>query len=203
MRRNHHFLMRTALRRFFTRRLLVAVVGVASVGVALAHAQTTWYVDDDAPGDPGPGDPTISDPLEDGSAEHPYDAIQEGIDAAVDGDTVLVLDGRYTGDGNRDIDFGGRQITVRSENGPDTCIIDCEHAGRGFYFHTGETADAAVEGITIMNGSTYDGGGVSCESSSPTITDCKFESNWSSWYGGGMYNSDSSPTVRPGLAEGC
>jgi len=50
--------MRTAIRRFFTRRLLVAVVGVASAGVALAQGQTTWHVDDDAPGDPAPGDPT-------------------------------------------------------------------------------------------------------------------------------------------------
>ena len=47
-----------------------------------AFAQTTWYVDDDAPGDPGPGDPVISDPAEDGSAQHPFDAIQEAINAA-------------------------------------------------------------------------------------------------------------------------
>ena len=68
-------------------------------------AQTTWYVDDDAPNDPGPGDPYVSDPLEDGSSGHPYDAIQEGIDVAAGGDTVLVKDGTYTGTGNRDIDF--------------------------------------------------------------------------------------------------
>jgi len=62
--RRHHFLMRTAIRSFFTRRLLVGVVGTACMGVALAHAQTTWYVDDDAPGDPGPRDPSVSDPAE-------------------------------------------------------------------------------------------------------------------------------------------
>ena len=60
----------------------------------------------------------------DGSGD--YITIQEGIDAAVGGDEVVVADGTYTGDGNRDIDFMGKAITVKSENGAEDCIIDCE-----------------------------------------------------------------------------
>ncbi len=66
-------------------------------GLAIpSQAQTTWYVDDDAPNDPGPGDPDISDPLEDGTADHPFDAIQVSPDGKIlkcdlcDGDPVCV-----------------------------------------------------------------------------------------------------------------
>jgi len=49
-----------------THALAVLLASILLV-TATANAQTTWYVDDDAPNDPGPGDPTVSDPLEDGS----------------------------------------------------------------------------------------------------------------------------------------
>ncbi len=42
--------------------------------------------------------------------------IQSGINGAVDGDTVMVVDGTYTGKGNRDIDFTGNAIVLMSEN---------------------------------------------------------------------------------------
>ncbi len=160
------------------------------------QAQTTWYVDDDAPNDPGPGDPTISDPLEDGSPDHPFDAIQEGIAAAADGDTVLVLDGTYTGAGNKNLDFGGRAITVRSEHGPGDCIIDCEGEGRGFHFHSGETSDALIQGLTIRNGYDYPFGGpaVLCTDSSPTIVDCTI-ADCVSGSGGALRFSNSDATV--------
>ena len=127
--------------------------------------------------------------------------IQAGIDAAVDGDTVLVADGTYIGDGNRDLDFGGRAITVTSENGPENCIIDCEgtwvEPHRGFYFHSGETETSVVDGFTIKNGYVDFGGGISCFSSSPTITNCTITGNTADGdgSGGGISCSSSSATI--------
>ena len=149
------------------------------------------YVDDNAHNDSGPGDPYNSDLLEDGSEEHPFASIQEAINHSFDGDTVIVMPGIYTGPRNRDIDFWGRMITVRSQEGPESCIIDCEAKGRGFYFHSGEGLNSVVEGFTITNG---DGGGMDIRDSSPTVIDCIFTEN-SARSGGGMNIRDSNSTV--------
>jgi parallel beta-helix repeat protein len=124
------------------------------------------------------------------SEEHP--TIQAGIDAANSGDTVLVADGTYTGAGNKDLDFGGKAITVRSKNGPEYCIIDCEEDGTGFYFYSEEGINSVLSGFTVMNGSS---GGIYCDSSSPTITDCNISGNSAEWYGGGIFCYSSSPEI--------
>ncbi len=53
------------------------------------------HVNDDAPDDPAPRDADESDPQEDGTAEHPFDRIQEAVDAARDGDAIRVYSGTY------------------------------------------------------------------------------------------------------------
>lgn len=123
--------------------------------------------------------------------------IQAGIDAAVDGDTVLIADGLYTGPGNRDIDFEGKTILVTSENGAEATIIDCGgtsvEAHRAFHFHKGERPQTLVRGLTIRGGyfAWEYGGGILCEHASPTIADCIFEGNVA-YHGGAVYCADSS-----------
>lgn len=131
--------------------------------------------------------------------------IQAGIFTAGPGDTVLVADGTFTGPGNRDLDFGGKAITVMSANGPANCIIDCQGSmadpHRGFHFHFGEGNDSVVQGFTILNGILYEdfGGGIACSGgSSPTITGNIITQN-RGLNGGGIYCQDSSPIISDNL----
>jgi len=101
-----------------------------------------------------------------------YPTLQMRIDAAAEGDTVLVPDGVYAGPGNTEVGFRGKAITVRSEGGPDNCIIDCEHDGRGFRFEDNEGADSVLDGFTITNGDTNCGGAIHSGDGDPTIANC-------------------------------
>jgi len=98
-----------------------------------------------------------------------YTTIQSAINVASDGDRVLVADGIYKGDGNKNLDFGGKAITVQSENGAALTIIDCENDGRGFSFTTQEDRSSVVRGFTIQNGSAANGAGIFISGASPSI----------------------------------
>ena len=104
-----------------------------------------------------------------------YATIQATIDAAADGDTVIIAPGTYTGDGNRDIDFQGKPITARGvdPNDPNTVeatVIDCEQQGRGFFLNG--CAGATISGLTITNGYGQNGGGVYIKDSDVKIDHC-------------------------------
>lgn len=125
-----------------------------------------------------------------------YPTIQAAIDAADATDVIVVADDTYTGDGNIDVDFLGKDVVLRSENGPENCIIDCAGVGRGFYLGTGETSAAVISGFTITNGSSLTtGGAIACQESSPTILDCVLFNN-TAGDGGGIFCSDGRPTIR-------
>ncbi|MBD3183368.1 T9SS type A sorting domain-containing protein [Candidatus Poribacteria bacterium] len=143
----------------------------------------------------------------DGRPENPYNTIQKGIDEATDGKIVVVQDGTYKGKGNWDIDFKGKAITVKSENGPENCIIDVfpeEDASpytdyhRGFIFQNGEDRHSVLDGFTIKGAwliklGMHTGGGIYC-TSSPTIKNNVITDNISSGTltrGGGIFLSGS------------
>ena len=102
-----------------------------------------------------------------------YPTIQGGIDAATNGDTVLVSAGTYTGYGNIDLDYSGKNITVLSVSGSETTIIDCLNSGRGVIFQNGETEEAVFHGFTVRNGFAKHGGGILSLYSSPVIRGCR------------------------------
>ncbi len=127
-----------------------------------------------------------------------YATIQEGIDAITAGETVWLVDGTYTGTGNKNLDYGGKNIAVRSLNDiPEDCLIDCENDNRGFNLHNDETNAAVIRGMTIRNGSTSNsGGGIRCDGAAVSIRNCIITGNTSgSYHGGGIYLYNASGVI--------
>lgn len=150
-----------------------------------------------------------------------FATIQEAIDNANEGDIIEVGPGTYRGEGNWDIDFRGKAITVRSSAGPDDTIIKCtgSEGHRGFYFHAYEGPDSVLRGFKII-GATIPGsdvppdrnwisspvnpvgGGIFCEFSSPSIVDCIIK-ECAAEMGGGIGVVNGSPIIIDCVIEDC
>jgi hypothetical protein len=150
-----------------TRAVLIATLLLAAAGVPAVAA--TYLI------------------LPGGSGDYPN--IQAAIDAASDTDIIELGDGTFAGDGNRDIDFLGKAVTVRSQSGdPGACVLECGGNAatphRGFIFQSGEGPASVLQDITISNAHHHEastpmsgGAAVFCDGASPTISGCVFGSN--------------------------
>jgi hypothetical protein len=167
---------RTLIKHLFLG-FVILTAGIASTANAL-----NWIV-------PGPGPMTFNN-------------IQAAIDsiAVVDGDYITVKGNPlpYSGAGFYNVDFKGKNVTVRAGDasgnpfpfpltGLGSVIIDCQGLGRAFIFEQGETGPlAGLNGLIIINGYAEDlnwpqdpsvdasgyGGAIYCKGSSPRITNC-------------------------------
>jgi parallel beta helix pectate lyase-like protein len=160
---------------------------------------------DSSPLKPPPDRPPRSYRIEaDGTGD--YATIQAAIDASQSGDSILLANGRYQGDGNRDLVVGNHDLLIQSVSGqPINCIIDCDGAPgephRGVTIMSKDRSRITIEGITIEDGYAVGGGGgarigpnatvvlrnlifrvhqvvaVFCDGASPTILQCAFKNN--------------------------
>ena len=118
--------------------------------------------------------------------------IQAAIDAANNGDTVLVAPGTYV----ENINFSGKTITVTSSGGPSVTIIDGNHNGTVVTFNQSETVGSVLSGFTIRNGylNGGSGAGILVTSASPTITGNIITGNHAA-VGAGIYINGGSPVI--------
>ena len=129
--------------------------------------------------------------------------IQTAIDSAIDGDTVLVADGTYTGAGNVNLDFEGKAIAVKSKGGAKRCIVDCENVEtRGVDFHNSEGNSSILDGFTIKNASFSHGAAIRCKGSSPVIRNCIIKDNFGEYGVGIRCAEGASPIIENTLFTG-
>jgi len=113
--------------------------------------------------------------------------IQVAVNAAVDGDTVLVTNGTYVLTSEIVVT---EDILLESVNGPDVTIVDGD--GVTGCFNLGSSA-CVVSGLTITNGRAIFGGGIFCTTATPLATNCTITGNAAiggggNGLGGGMYH---------------
>jgi hypothetical protein len=128
--------------------------------------------------------------------------IQAAIQMVATGGEVIVAPGTY----NESINFGGKNVTVISSDGPEVTFINASGQNNTVVrFSSGESSQAVLEGFTLtggtgapvnLNGTNYIlGGGIYLAGSSPTINNCVITGN-SAQFGGGAFNNDASPTFN-------
>lgn len=157
--------------------LLLLLVCTASVCAEDPVSGGVIYVQDSSRSDPRPGDPSVSDPCEDGTFSHPFDAIQEAIDAAADGATIWAQ-GTY----HETIDLLGKHVTLTGfyPDWPGHCAwptLDGGGAGPIVTFTHGEDANCVLSGFVITGPRGRSAEAILCSGSSPTIANCLIVGN--------------------------
>jgi hypothetical protein len=126
--------------------------------------------------------------------------IQAAINAAANGDTVLVQPGTYL----EHINFAGKSICVASlylttgdESYISQTVIDGNRNGTVVSFHNGEDSTSVLCGLTITNGFADRGGGIDCNMyTSPTLDHLIIKNNGATEFGGGILCWRATPRIQ-------
>lgn len=127
----------------------------------------------------------------------PFDfaTIQQAIDAAVDGDEIVVDPGVYF----ENIVFPAKNVHLRSSAGPLQTTIDGGGVGRCVRFLPGATNASIIEGFTLMNGVEFFGGGIACDlGAEPSIIGNRIVGNAATFDGGGIFPRPENDVVIEG-----
>jgi parallel beta-helix repeat protein len=134
--------------------------------------------------------PSLTDPngpIENLTKGTRYDYIHHAIKDADQGDEIVMHTGTY----RETLDFGGKNLTVRSQDPNDPEVVAAtiiEGDNQTVVFSTGEGPACVLAGLTLTSAST----GIYCSGASPTITNCVIIQNEGT---GIALRNQSNPTI--------
>jgi len=130
--------------------------------------------------------------------------IQQVIDRAASGDTIVLAEGIYPGN----ISFGNKNVLVRSADPDDPAIvaatvIDGQGRYPAFIIGGQQTADAGIAGLTLVNGYSAEGGALKINgASTPVISRCVIRDS-RALNGGAIWISNAAPAIRQCVIMNC
>jgi len=132
-----------------------------------------------------------------------FPTVQAGINAAHDGDTVLVQPGRYIENilFNKFLTVASLYLTEQDEDYIASTILDANGNGQVVKFDLRANGNALLSGFTITNGRGSTGSGIHCNTFNPIVSHCRIVGNEAEQYGGGIY-ARSNLTIRNCLVSG-
>ena len=152
---------------FLAASILVALLAMAlPLGVssqALAQESRTWYVDDDG-------------------ADYPaadFTRIQDAVNAASVGDTIIVYPGTYT----ENVDVNKDHLTIQSENGANATIVQAANSDDHVFEVMADYVN--ISGFTVKGAGEHKSGIRLSGSYTDDIENCNISNNiaLNNWYG--------------------
>jgi hypothetical protein len=158
------------------------------------------HVNDDAVNDPGPDDASIGDPQEDGTADHPYDSIQEAIEQARDHDKILVHAGTYY----ETLNLMGKCLAISGYSHDVSKlssypVVDAQGRGTVVTFTQAEGPTCILSGLVLTGGRHNNSGAIACIGASPTIKNCLIVGNRSTGPAGAIIYCEQSRSLFENL----
>jgi predicted outer membrane repeat protein len=147
---------------------------VVLISVSSASAASTVYVN-----------ATGGNDSNNGTINHPYQTIVQGINSIEENGTVHIADGTYSGTGNTNLTITkNMNITGQSQQGT---IINGSNTN--WIFHINNNITVNIQNLTITNGSapTGDAGAIYNEGTL-TLNNSTFTNNYAYSWGGAIYN---------------
>ncbi len=117
--------------------ILVVLICASSLSAA------TYYVDDCNGNDNWDG----KSPLYVSQNTGPVKTISKGLQCSDRGDIIIVADGVYRGGKNLQLHFDNEEVTLKSTNGPDGCVLN--FYGDNYFWNFNSDVKTLINGFTI------------------------------------------------------